>query len=95
MNRWKSFVRDLQSKRGTYIFALKILEKVLENLERHRKFIAFSKIRDFAYSEKEEELMARLNLNKSFDMIKSCFARYDQSRLQRMEKMENFLYVHK
>ena len=83
MNRWKSFVRDLQSKRGTYIFALKILEKVLENLERHRKFVAFSKIRDFAYSEKEEELMARLNLNKSFGMIKSCFARYDQSRLQR------------
>ena len=23
MNRWKSFVRDLQSKRGTYIFALR------------------------------------------------------------------------
>ena len=83
MNKWKSYVRNLNSKSGTYIFALRILEKVLENLKRHRKFVAFAKIRDFSYLEREQELVARLNLNKSFDMIKSCFARYDQSRIQR------------
>ena len=37
--------------------------------------------------------MARLNLNKSLDMIKSCFARYDQSRLQRGWKKWRTFYM--
>ena len=36
--------------------------------------------------------MARLNLNKSFDMIKSCFARYDQVVYKGDGKNENFPY---
>ena len=47
---------SLQSKRGTYIFALRILEKVLENLERHRKFVAFSKLGILHIQKKKKSL---------------------------------------
>ena len=83
MNRWKLFTNHLKKKSGNYVVGTRVLDKVILSLKRRRKFAAFMRFRRFVHFDKQNEFKNQIGLKRSFNLIKTCFQRYDQSRLAR------------
>ena len=83
MNQWKLITAQLKEKSHSYLVGTRVLDKVLTNLKKRRKFAAFVRMRRFAHLAKANEFKNSVDLKQSFGLIRQCFSRYDQNRVLR------------